>query len=65
MPGNFADIVVFDPEAVTDKATFTDPHQYAEGIIHVFVNGKAVIENGQHTGATPGRFVKGPGFVGK
>ena len=65
MPGNFADIVVFDPKMVTDKATFTDPHQYAEGVIHVFVNGKAVLENGQHTGATPGRFVKGPGFIGK
>jgi N-acyl-D-amino-acid deacylase len=65
MPGNFADIVVFDPKLVTDKATFTDPHQYAEGVIHVFVNGKAVLENGQHTGATPGRFVKGPGFIGK
>lgn len=65
LAGNFADIVVFDPKKVTDKATFTDPHQYAEGVIHVFVNGKAVLENGQHTGATPGRFVKGPGFVGK
>lgn len=63
IPGNFADIVVFDPDQVTDKATFTDPHQYAEGVIHVFVNGTAVLENGEHTGATPGRFVKGPGFV--
>ena len=63
--GNFADIVVFDPDQVTDKATFTDPHQYAEGVIHVFVNGTAVLENGEHTGATPGRFVKGPGFIFK
>ncbi|MEH6759605.1 D-aminoacylase [Maribacter arcticus] len=65
IPGNFADIVVFDPDQVTDKATFTDPHQYAEGVIHVFVNGTAVIENGEHTGASPGRFVKGPGYTGK
>jgi len=63
--GHFADIVVFDPEKVTDKATFTDPHQYAEGVRHVFVNGGHVIKNGEHTGATPGRFVKGPGYQGQ
>ena len=63
-PGYFADIVVFDPLKVTDKATFTDPHQYAEGVLHVLVNGTTVLENGEHTGATPGRFVKGPGFKG-
>lgn len=62
LPGNFADIVVFDPAKVTDKATFADPHQYAEGVIHVFVNGTAVLDNGEHTDATPGRFVKGPGY---
>lgn len=61
--GNFADIVVFDPEKVTDKATFTDPHQYAEGVQHVFVNGIQVLDNGEHTGANAGRFVKGPGYV--
>ncbi len=60
--GHYADIVVFDPDKVTDKATFTDPHQYAEGMLHVFVNGEQVLKNGEHTGATPGRFVKGPGF---
>lgn len=60
--GYFADIVVFDPEKVNDKATFTDPHQYAEGVVHVFVNGGHVLKNGEHTGATPGRFIKGPGF---
>tara|TARA_R110002074_G_scaffold161480_11_gene319626 strand:- start:103160 stop:104797 length:1638 start_codon:yes stop_codon:yes gene_type:complete len=65
IPGNFADIVVFNPDQVTDKATFTDPHQYAEGVIHVFVNGTAVLKNGEHTGATPGRFVKGPGYIEK
>lgn len=62
-PGYFADIVVFDPQKVTDKATFTEPHQYAEGIIHVFVNGEQVLKDGEHTGLTPGRFVKGPGYV--
>ena len=60
--GNYADIVVFDPEKVNDKATFTEPHQYAEGVIHVFVNGGQVLKDGEHTGAMPGRFVKGPGF---
>lgn len=60
--GHYADIVVFDPEKVTDKATFTDPHQYAEGMIHVWVNGEQVLRDGEHTGATPGRFVKGPGY---
>lgn len=63
LPGNFADIVVFDSKKVTDKATFTNPHQYAEGVIHVFVNGTAVLADGEHTGATPGRFVKGPGYT--
>ncbi len=63
--GHYADIVVFDPERVTDKATFTEPHQYAEGVIHVFVNGGHVLKDGEHTGATPGRFVKGPGYQSK
>ncbi|MDT0607583.1 N-acyl-D-amino-acid deacylase family protein [Croceitalea rosinachiae] len=61
-PGYFADIVVFAPEKVTDKATFTNPHQYAEGVVHVFVNGEQVLKDGEHTGLTPGRFVKGPGY---
>lgn len=60
--GNFADIVVFDPKKVKDNATFTDPHQYADGILHVFVNGLQVLDNGEHTGAKAGRFVKGPGY---
>ena len=60
--GHFADVVVFDAESVTDKATFTEPHQYAEGVVHVFVNGGQVLKDGAHTGATPGRFVKGPGY---
>ena len=60
--GNYADIVIFDPAKVQDKATFAKPHQYAEGVIHVFVNGTQVLKDGEHTGAKPGRFVKGPGW---
>jgi N-acyl-D-amino-acid deacylase len=62
--GNFADVVVFDPHTVQDHATFEDPHQYATGIEHVFVNGVPVIRDGEHTGATPGRVVRGPGWRG-
>jgi N-acyl-D-amino-acid deacylase len=60
--GNYADIVIFDPETVIDQATFEDPHQLATGVLHVFVNGEQVLRDGDHTGATPGRFVKGPGW---
>jgi len=60
--GNYADIVLFDPNSVKDNATFAKPHQYASGIIHVFVNGVQVLKDGEHTGAKPGRFVKGPGW---
>ena len=63
-PGYFADVVVFDPTAVADHATFQDPHQYATGMNHVFVNGIQVVENGEHTGAKPGKVVRGPGWVG-
>jgi N-acyl-D-amino-acid deacylase len=63
--GNYADIVIFDPAKVKDNATFEKPHQYSEGMIHVFVNGVQVLKDGEHTGATPGRFVKGPGFKSK
>ncbi|MFT4737422.1 MAG: N-acyl-D-amino-acid deacylase [Cyclobacteriaceae bacterium] len=63
--GNYADLVLFDPLAVQDKATFADPHQYAEGIAYVWVNGTMVLEKGAHTGATPGQFVKGPGYLEK
>ncbi len=61
-PGYYADIVVFDPDKVSDKATFTEPHQYAVGVNHVWVNGTQVLKDGEHTGATPGRFIKGPGY---
>ena len=60
--GYFADVVVFDPATINDNATFNKPHQFATGMQHVFVNGVQVLNNGEHTGATPGRFVKGPGF---
>lgn len=59
--GMFADVVVFDPETVTDNSTIEDPHQLSTGIEQVWVNGKQVIADGKHTGAKPGRFVKGPG----
>jgi N-acyl-D-amino-acid deacylase len=62
--GYFADIVIFDPATVQDHATFAKPQQYATGVIHVFVNGVQVLRDGEHTGAKPGRFVKGPGFKG-
>ena len=62
--GYFADVVVFDPATITDHATFEQPHQYATGVLDVFVNGEQVLKDGEHTGATPGRFVKGPGWTG-
>ena len=61
-PGYFADVVVFDPAKIQDHATFEKPHQYATGMMHVFVNGVQVLKDGEHTGAKPGRFVKGPGW---
>jgi len=60
--GYYADIVIFDPAKVKDNATFDKPHKYAEGMIHVFVNGVQVLKDDEHTGAKPGRFVKGPGY---
>lgn len=60
--GNFADIVIFDPAKIKDNATYEKPHQYAEGVIDVFVNGVQVLKDGEHTGAKPGRFVRGPGY---
>jgi N-acyl-D-amino-acid deacylase len=61
-PGYFADIVVFDPATIRDNATFEKPHQYATGVSDVWVNGKQVLKNGEHTGATPGKVVRGPGY---
>ncbi len=61
-PGYYADVVVFDPKTVLDHATYEKPLQYATGVSGVFVNGVQVIKNGDHTGAKPGRFIKGPGY---
>jgi N-acyl-D-amino-acid deacylase len=60
--GYFADVVLFNADGITDNATFKEPHQYATGMIHVLVNGTPVLSNGEHTGAFPGRFIKGPGY---
>jgi N-acyl-D-amino-acid deacylase len=61
--GMFADVVIFDPATIADRATFAEPHQYAVGMKQVFVNGTQVIKDGEHTGATPGRALWGPGKV--
>ena len=61
--GMFADVVVFDPATIADRATFEKPHQYAVGMKHVFVNGLQVLKDGEHTGAKPGRALWGPGKV--
>jgi len=60
-PGYYADVVVFDPATIQDHATFDKPHQYATGVLDVFVNGMQVLKDGEHTGAKPGRVVRGPG----
>lgn len=64
-PGFFADVVVFDPATIRDHATFAEPHRYSTGVVHVFVNGVQVLKEGEHTGATPGRVVRGPGWTGR
>ncbi len=61
--GHYADIVIFDPKTIGDRATFENPHQVSVGVHHVFVNGTAVIKNGQHTDAKPGKIVRGPGYI--
>lgn len=63
-PGFHADVVVFDPATIADKATYDKPHQYAVGVRDVLVNGTPVLKDGVHTGALPGRVVRGPGWVG-
>ncbi len=64
-PGYFADVVVFDSDSIEDIATYETPHRYAVGVRHVFVNGVQVLQNGQHTRATPGRVLRGPGWTGR
>jgi N-acyl-D-amino-acid deacylase len=64
-PGYFADVVAFDPATIADRATFAQPHQYAVGMKHVFVNGRQVLKDGEHTGALPGRALWGPWVTAK
>ncbi len=61
-PGYFADIAIFDPANIQDHATYAEPHQYSTGVHHVLVNGVPVLLDGEHTGRTPGQFVRGPGY---
>ncbi|MCA4894247.1 MAG: D-aminoacylase [Cytophagales bacterium] len=60
--GYFGDLAIFDPTKIADHATFENPHQYSTGMVHVFVNGTQVLENGEHTNVRPGRVVRGPGW---
>jgi N-acyl-D-amino-acid deacylase len=62
--GYFADVVVFDPDRIEDHATYDEPHQYSTGVVHVAVNGELVLRDGEHTGALPGRVVRGPLWSG-
>jgi N-acyl-D-amino-acid deacylase len=62
-PGMFADVVVFDPQTIADRATFENPHQLAVGVKDVFVNGVQVLKDGEHTGAKPGKALWGPGKI--
>jgi N-acyl-D-amino-acid deacylase len=63
-PGYYADVVVFDPTTIRDNATFAKPQQFASGVDDVFINGVQVLRDGRHTGAKPGRVVRGPGWAG-
>ena len=60
--GMYADVMVFDPNTIIDRATYERPHQLSVGVMHVLVNGVAVVSDGRATGAKPGRIVRGPGY---
>ncbi|NOX52156.1 MAG: D-aminoacylase [Gammaproteobacteria bacterium] len=62
--GYYADLAIFDPAQITDNSTYAQPHEYATGMQHVFVNGQPVLLNGEHTGRLPGTVVRGPGWSG-
>jgi N-acyl-D-amino-acid deacylase len=64
-PGFFADMAIFNADEINDHATFEQSHQYATGMVHVLVNGVAVLDHGNHTGKMPGRAVRGPGWKNK
>ncbi|HMG95147.1 MAG TPA: amidohydrolase family protein, partial [Gemmatimonadaceae bacterium] len=64
-PGLYADITVFDPATIIDRATFEQPSQLATGVTYVFVNGVPVVDNGQPTAALPGRALRGPGYTSR
>ncbi|TFG52796.1 MAG: D-aminoacylase [Gemmatimonadales bacterium] len=64
-PGFHADLAIFDPRTIIDNATYDRPHQFATGMVHVLVNGVPVLLDGEHTGAMPGRVVRGPGWKGR
>ncbi len=61
-PGSFADVVIFDSQKIQDHASYDKPHQYSTGVVHVWVNGQQVLEEGEHTGTTPGKVLRGPGW---
>lgn len=63
VPGQAADVVIFDPAQITDRATFAEPHRVSEGMRYVIVNGRVVLEGGKYTGARPGKVLRGPGWV--
>ena len=63
-PGMFADVVIFDPNTIIDRATYEQPKQISTGMRYVWVNGTLVWQNGRHTGAKPGRIIRGQGYTG-
>lgn len=64
-PGYYADLAIFYADSIADRATYEDPHQYSVGMVHVLINGVQVLDQGAHTHATPGRIIRGPGYIEK